>query len=889
MREADRGSQIADRRGEPPLPAQDHGQSPRDPRSAIRDLHRATALLSILLAWCAFGADSPSTVRNDDSCDIMVAPAATLLLPYFDVDITNPAGETTLFTVTNVTHHPQVAHVTIWTDWSFPLLNFNIFLTGYDVQAINLYDVIARGLIAEPGTSSDGDVGYRSLPNDANPLLDVSNCDRLAVRIREPLLTDMRLALTEGRSMRCPSPVRVGGAHAHAIGYVTIDVVAGCITSFPSDPGHASTYLLYDNVLTGDYQQVNSTQNFAQGGPMVHIRAFPEGGAPGAKTTNLTRTFYGNYQNDGTADRRQPLPATFAARWIEGGAGDFQTTYKIWRQGGKVMGPCDLTSNSRIPTADIVRFDEEENPVTLDPDVISDPPFPVALPTFPSASRVRSSSSDFPPNPYQAVAGWMYMNLDSGLVFPAGEASQNWVVVSMAAEGRYSVDFDAALLGNGCSPAVAETDKDRDPPRIAPAPSANKTFAGGSPSTLNNDDSCDVMVTPAATLLLPYFEVDLASPLGETTLFTVTNVTQLPQIGHITLWTDWSFPVLSFDVFLTGYDVQSINLYDVIARGAIAPPGTSSHVDVGRRSLDNDQNPLLDIANCAALPAQLQPHLLAELKSAFTLGRTSACLTSPIGGAHARATGFLTIDLAQSCGGPLPTDPDYFTRNVLYDNVLIGDYQQVNSAQNFAQGNPLVHIRAIPEGGAPGAVATRFTRTFYSAYQNGGTADRRQPLPSTFAARWIGAGGPAFDTTFKIWREAFTPATSACLVAPNGRAELMEFVRFDELENPEVYIDGFDPPQPAHLPSSIRLNAVTGNELPPNLDDAISGWMYMNLDSQRAPQSQALQGWVVVSMAAEGRYSADFDAMTFGNGCTAAVTYTDDGRGSPPIGPGVNP
>ncbi|HYM60495.1 MAG TPA: hypothetical protein VEZ11_06340, partial [Thermoanaerobaculia bacterium] len=33
--------------------------------------------------------------------------------------------------------------------------------------------------------------------------------------------------------------------------------------------------------------------------------------------------------------------------------------------------------------------------------------------------------------------------------------SQNWAIVSMFAEGRYSVDFDATWLGNGCSPAPA--------------------------------------------------------------------------------------------------------------------------------------------------------------------------------------------------------------------------------------------------------------------------------------------------------------------------------------------------------------------------------------------------------------------------------------------------
>jgi len=38
----------------------------------------------------------------------------------------------------------------LWTDWSYAALDFNIFLTGYDVQAINMYDIFNRGIIA-PG------------------------------------------------------------------------------------------------------------------------------------------------------------------------------------------------------------------------------------------------------------------------------------------------------------------------------------------------------------------------------------------------------------------------------------------------------------------------------------------------------------------------------------------------------------------------------------------------------------------------------------------------------------------------------------------------------------------------------------------------------------------
>jgi hypothetical protein len=74
------------------------------------------------------GVAGPSTTNNDDSCDIGVAPAATLLLPYFEVDLgTASTGRTTIFSVTNVSPYAQVAHVVLYTDWSFPVLDFNLF------------------------------------------------------------------------------------------------------------------------------------------------------------------------------------------------------------------------------------------------------------------------------------------------------------------------------------------------------------------------------------------------------------------------------------------------------------------------------------------------------------------------------------------------------------------------------------------------------------------------------------------------------------------------------------------------------------------------------------------------------------------------------------------
>jgi hypothetical protein len=440
-----------------------------------------------IVANATFPTGNPATTNNDDSCDIGVTPAATLLLPYFEVDLTNPLGPTTLFTITNVSQAPQIAHVTIWTDWSFAVLDFNIFLTGYDVQAINLYDIIGRGRIAEPGTSSlpVNDVGRRSLNNIANAAIGQSftNCDRLAVRIPDSLLPALQSALTTG--LYNPAGVtgcgntRIGGTHTLAKGYVTVDLASNCNTSLPSDAGYSSTQILYNNVLIGDFQQVDSINNFAQGNPMVHIRAIPEGGAPGGGVTNFLRTFYSRYQAGGTADRRQPLPSTFAARWINGGSTAFNTTYKIWREGTTGAGAscAAYAANGLIAITEFVRFDEDENPTTFTPgEIIS--PVPTGGVSLPEASRVSAVADIFPPNPDGAVAGWMYLNLDNGFDYVnqlpnAIDASQNWVIVSMAADGRYSVDFDAAWLGNGCSPPALVTNEDGLPPAIGPAANIN--------------------------------------------------------------------------------------------------------------------------------------------------------------------------------------------------------------------------------------------------------------------------------------------------------------------------------------------------------------------------------------------------------------------------------
>ena len=447
---------------------------------------RAFVLTILFCAALAAEAAVP-TIDNDSSCDISLLPAATLLLPYFEVDVAAPpgTGETTVFTVTNTTSLPQIAHVTLWTDYDYPVIDFNLFLTGYDVQSINLYDLIRNGRIAgDKGTGYDvsnvGELSGNYVENIPwnNPLVNEQSCVNLPVQLPSVYITRMQSAFTMGKVAgagaiaACNSAGSVRPtANTTAVGYATIDVVSSCTATFPTEAAYYENVILFDNVLTGDYIQVNGGDDSAQGNALVHIRAIPEGGAASAaREVNLPRTFYSRFQSAATPrrDARQPLPATFAARWIEGSGAVFSTHYKIWRE-GKSSNPlsCDVEAkNGSMKLAEMVRFDEDENPETLAPDILPSPPPPPYDPLLLVTSR--RSMLDMFPITNDSVAGWLYLNLDSNVTDTY--ADQSWVVTSMRAEGRFSIDTDATALGNGCSAPVKVSEALGGEKPIGPAP-----------------------------------------------------------------------------------------------------------------------------------------------------------------------------------------------------------------------------------------------------------------------------------------------------------------------------------------------------------------------------------------------------------------------------------
>jgi hypothetical protein len=427
------------------------------------------------------------------------------------------------------------------------------------------------------------------------------------------------------------------------------------------------------------------------------------------------------------------------------------------------------------------------------------------------------------------------------------------------------------------------------------------SVSAAGPSTRANDDSCDIALLPAATLLLPYFEVDVSNVTNQVTLFTVTNVTHVSQIARVTLWTDYSYPVLTFNLYLTGFDTQSISLFDVIAKGII---GSGTGTSTSHTGAYSDPNPQLDVTSCANLPGQLDASLVTRMHEAFREG-FAAGTCDAIGGEHENAVGYATVDVVGNCSAANPTDAEYFTNDIRFDNVLIGDYQQIsNLHRTYAEVSPMVHIRAIPEGGTPSSRAdlgesfqSRFPHTFYGRFQHPSraTADARQPLPSRFGLRWLHS--VELVTRLKIWRQSATGRDVGCDRMEDNRAvRIADAVVFDADENgegttvpncPFICVGDLNPV----LPSTSLIAVEPGSEIFPHAilsTAATSGWIYFNLDDGN-PENGAHQNWVVLSMFSGTTFGGDMDAIALGNGCSPPVGLAEQSEnGSAVIGPSEN-
>ncbi len=109
-----------------------------------------------------------SSVVYANVCAFDAVPAATLLFPFVEYDYAGGgATANTLFSITNVSSEAVVVHVTLWTDYSVGILDFNILLTGYDVQTLSIRDLLEVGLPVT-GTAATSPTG--GVPNPDGPV-----------------------------------------------------------------------------------------------------------------------------------------------------------------------------------------------------------------------------------------------------------------------------------------------------------------------------------------------------------------------------------------------------------------------------------------------------------------------------------------------------------------------------------------------------------------------------------------------------------------------------------------------------------------------------------------------------------------------------------------------
>ena len=402
---------------------------------------------------------------------------------------------------------------------------------------------------------------------------------------------------------------------------------------------------------------------------------------------------------------------------------------------------------------------------------------------------------------------------------------------------------------------------------------------------------------PAATLLLPYFEVDYLDPTGPTTTLTINNASATANLAHVTLWTDQGIPTLTFDVYLTGYDVQQLNLRTLFETGNLpitADLGSDPADTISPKgTLSQDINFPETSAPCNGVYSspELTPTFLRHLRRSHT-GRRSPVLGGCSGARYGDnvARGYVTVDVVTGCTLENPSSAGYFAGTASSSNVLWGEYEVTDAQQNFEWGGSLVHIEscdgALSVGNGAGLCPfTAGDYTFYGRMVAFAATDQREPLATSFASHFVGDQGTAATNDLLVWRDTKVAPVGAagvhsCKTVPSWfPLAQTDVVAFDEQENPADLCflpDNVSPPiggpQTCFPLATQRVSIQAGNPLGFPLDTPFTdGWLYLNLNHTVAgdPVPGVAQAWVENAQSTQGRFAVGFHAFALDNAATA--------------------
>ena len=326
-----------------------------------------------------------SGTAHANVCAVDDVPAATLLFPFvvFDFDAYHAGikGQDTIFSITNMSAEAQIVHVTIWTDFGAPILDFNILLTGYDVVSMKPSIIFGAGQLPVTrnqahsqyeGVLADGPVSALNGPlngawldpgmeypqatnslaagrcdpdNDSYPGLYLTPIPPAFLDLFEAFLQVSQTTL-RFHSDECEQPfgdLYVPAPAPHWIlrddsdptwMYITADVVERCAKLDPSEEGYYQDQIRSDNVLAGDVFWVSESDRFSEASNAIHVEASSH--LDTVATTAPTRapvSFYHRYsvlQGQGS-DGREPLPTAWAFRYLGVGVPEIGTDIRVWK------------------------------------------------------------------------------------------------------------------------------------------------------------------------------------------------------------------------------------------------------------------------------------------------------------------------------------------------------------------------------------------------------------------------------------------------------------------------------------------------------------------------------------------------------------------------------
>lgn len=401
-----------------------------------------------------------------------------------------------------------------------------------------------------------------------------------------------------------------------------------------------------------------------------------------------------------------------------------------------------------------------------------------------------------------------------------------------------------------------------------------------SPAAAADGDARRISNEPAATLLIPYFEAQVpkkigGKPSGITTLVTIGNASASAGLVHVTVWSDLGVPVLGFDMYMTGYDLVTFDMQDVL-NGKI--PFTADAGQDPQDTTSNQGNLSQDInfpgatGPCGAnsVDTPLDTPTIEHVRAALT-GKFSPILNGCAGLFYPDkkpiARGYITVDDLVACTELNPNDAGY-AATIGTRNIWFGEYTVLDKKTKIRRTDLAAHLRAETNDAQ---ITSAGSYAFYRRFEGESSASFRQPLATQFFVPFDNKPKDVLypqGTSFVVWRDPKVAVAAAfdCNTKPAWYPlQQTDMVAWDEQENPEDL--GYFPPTPPAPPSPVLpFGAATQKA---KLDTAAfpttfeRGQIFLNLnylvsqasDVPNASRPDVMQNWVTVVRDNKGKYS----------------------------------